>query len=100
MLDILNTVFKYREKQSPDQLGAYPERVHVNAMPERRYLWASRLLVIFSCISIALTMILATTIYVLLPQRGAYPQLMQTNSYFSQLEFMEKSEKTSPCAIC
>ena len=39
MLDIFQTIFKYREKKSPDQLGFYPEKVHVSAMPERRYLW-------------------------------------------------------------
>ena len=73
MLEIFNTVFKYKEKQSPDQLGFYPERVHVNAMPERRYLWTSRVLVILACLSICLNMMLAATIYLLLPQRTVQP---------------------------
>lgn len=96
MFDILQTVFKYKEKQSPDQLGAYPERVHVNAMPERRYLWASRLLVIFACLSICFSMMLASAIYLLLPQRGAYPRLLQVNNYFSRLELTEQQEKVMP----
>lgn len=93
MLDILRTVFKYREKQSPDKLGLYPEQVHVKAMPERRYLWTSRFLVITACLSICLSMMLAMTIFLLLPQRGAFPRLMQTNHYFSQLELIERQEK-------
>ncbi len=96
MLDILQTVFKYREKESPDVLGAFPERVHTRAMPERRYLWTSRFLVIFACISICFSMMLASTVYLLLPQRGAYPRLLQTNSYFSQLELTDVQEKTVP----
>ena len=93
MLDILQTVFKYREKESPDVLGAFPERVHTRAMPERRYLWTSRILVIFACISICFSMMLASTIYLLLPQRGAYPRLLQPNNYFSQLELTDVLEK-------
>lgn len=96
MLDIFQTIFKYREKESPDQLGFYPEKIHVSAMPERRYLWTSRILVIFSCISICFSMMLASAIYVLLPQRGAYPRLLQTNNYFSQLELTDVQEKTVP----
>lgn len=96
MLDIFQTIFKYREKKSPDKLGFYPEKVHVNAMPERRYLWTSRLLVIISCLSISFSMMLASAIYVLLPQRGAYPQLLQTNRYFSQLEMVDVQERAMP----
>ena len=77
MLDIIQTIFKYREKKSPDQLGYYPERVHVNAMPERRYLWTSRLLVIISCLSISVSMMLASAIYLLLPQRGVKKDLLK-----------------------
>ena len=93
MLDIIQTVFKYREKKSPDKLGLYPESVHVGAMPERRYLWTSRFLVIIACISICLSIMLASTVYLLLPQRGAYPRLLQTNKYFSQLELTDIQEK-------
>ena len=96
MLDIIQTIFKYKEKRSPDPLGHYPERIHVNAMPERRYLWTSRLLVIISCLSMCLSMMLASSIYVLLPQRGAYPRLLQSNRYFSQLELTDRQEKTVP----
>lgn len=96
MSELLNTLFRYREKKSPDKLGRFPEQVDIEAMPERRYLWTSRLLVIFSAISICLTMMLASTIYVLLPQRGAMPKLYQTNSYFSKLEKVRPGETTAP----
>lgn len=96
MLEIFNTVFKYKEKQSPDQLGLYPERVHVNAMPERRYLWTSRILVIFACMSICLNMMLAATVYLLLPQRTVYPKLFQINKYFSMLEQVQPAEVDFP----
>lgn len=96
MIDILRTVFKYREKESPDKLGAFPEWVHTNAMPERRYLWTSRFLVIFSCLSICFSMMLACAIFLLLPQKGAYPRLLQINNYFSQLELTDVHEKYVP----
>lgn len=96
MLELLNTLFRYREKKSPDKLGRFPERVDIAAMPERRYLWTSRLLVIFSAISICLTMMLASTIYVLLPQRGARPRLYNTNAFFSKLERVKPAETIVP----
>lgn len=96
MIDILRTVFKYREKESPDKLGAFPEWVHTDAMPERRYLWASRFLVILSCLSICFSMMLSCAIYLLLPQRGAYPRLLRVNNYFSQLELTDVQEKYVP----
>ena len=69
MFEIFHTIFKYREKESPDKLGLYPERVHVNAMPERRYLWTSRILVILAAISMSINMMLALTVYLLVPQK-------------------------------
>ena len=96
MLDIFHTIFKFRDKESPDKLGLYPENVHVNAMPERRYLWTSRVLVILVCLSIAFNMMLASTIYVLLPQRNAAPQLFKVNQNFSQLEQVQPMEINMP----
>lgn len=93
MFDIFRTIFKYREKKSPDKLGLYPESVHVDAMPERRYLWTSRILVVVSCLSISFNMMLAATIYLLLPQRSAYPRLLYINNYFSQLDQVEPQER-------
>lgn len=96
MSDILNTVFKYKEKSSPDKLGAYPERVHIKAMPERRYLWSSRILVILSIFSICFNMMLASTIYVLLPQKRVVPRLMYLDPLFNQMALLEPSEVNIP----
>lgn len=93
MWDIFHTVFKYREKESPDKLGLYPERVHIAALPERRYLWTSRLLVILAVISMSFTMMLALSICLMLPQKTVYPRLLQINKYFSILELVQPAEK-------
>lgn len=86
MFDIFNTLFRYKDKKSPDELGAYPIKVHIDAFPERRYLWTSRLLVILSGLSICLNMILVLTIYLLVPSVKVQPQFFNINKYFSQIE--------------
>ena len=92
-IELFNTVFKYKDKKTVDKLGLYPEAVHTSAMPERRYLWTARMLVILSCLSICFNIILVSSIYVMLPQRSAYPMLFQNNKTFSQLELVERSER-------
>ena len=96
MFDIFTTVFKYKEKASPDKLGVYPEHVHIKAMPERRYLWSSRLLVILAVFSICLNMALASTIYLLLPQKHSSPRLLYINNDFNQMQLLEPSEMDVP----
>lgn len=93
MVSILGTLFKYKEKESPDELGLFPERVHVDAFPERRYLWTSRFLVIVTCLSICLNMVIASVLYLLLPQQHVTPRLFRINNDFSSLEQMQKSER-------
>lgn len=93
MTGIFNTLFRYREKKSPDRLGLFPESVDIQAMPERRYLWTSRVLVIFCALSFSVTIMLASTLYLLLPQRGARPELLTTNRFFSRLEKSEPLER-------
>ena len=93
MRGIFDLIFRYREKESPDKLGFYPEKVHIEAMPERRYLWTSRILVIVSALSISLTIVLASTIYILLPQRGARPRLLEEKDSFWILRDVEPLEK-------
>lgn len=61
-----------------------------------RYLWTSRVLVILSCLSISFNMMLAATIYLLLPQRTVYPRLFQINKYFSMLEQVQPAEINYP----
>ncbi|MFV0626197.1 MAG: type IV secretion system protein [Alphaproteobacteria bacterium] len=98
MFGIFRTIFKYKEKESPDVLGKYPELLDVSAMPERRYLWTSRVLVIVACISICINMMLSSTIYLMLPQRDALPRLLYINKYFSVLERLQPDEIIVPAA--
>lgn len=86
MFDIFHTLFRYKEKESPDDLGAFPVKVHVEAFPERRYLWTSRLLVIFTGFSICVNVVLVLTIYLLIPSIKVHPQFFSINKYFSQIE--------------
>ncbi len=96
MFEIFHTIFRYREKESPDVLGLYPEKVHVDAMPERRYLWTSRVLVIISFICICLCMMLSLCIYIMIPQRQVSPIFLRINDYFSQLEVVQPGEINYP----
>ena len=93
MLDLFNTVFRYKENKSPDKLGKYPEAIHTLAFPERRYLWTSRLLVIFSCLSICINLILVSAIFLMTPQRGASPLLFHNDKQFNQLAVLEQQER-------
>jgi len=96
-----STLFRYREKKSPDILGLYPERVHINAMPERRYLWTSRIMVIIGVFNICITMMLALTIYILLPQRKSLPALYQVDneSYSLKPSVPAEINKTPPSLL-
>jgi type IV secretory pathway component VirB8 len=96
MLDIFQTLFRYKEKESPDELGFYPGKVHVDAFPERRYLWTSHLLVILSALSISFNMILAASIYLLLPMIRVKPRFFRINNYFNQIELIQPREIRYP----
>ncbi len=93
MKDIFYTIFKYKDKKSPDTLGLYPERVHTKAFPERRYLWSSRMLVIIATISISINMILASLFIILIPQKTSSPRLLHVNEDFYNLEQTQPAEK-------
>ena len=96
MFDIFRTLFRYKEKESPDDLEAYPVKVHVDAFPERRYLWTSRFLVVFTGLSICLNVILVLAIYLMIPNIKVYPQFFNINQYFSQIEQVQPNEIRYP----
>ena len=54
----LYSLIAYKDKETKDHLEAYPERLHVRALPERRYLKASRTLVILALISLSFNIFL------------------------------------------
>ena len=89
MVSILGTLFKYKEKESPDVLGYFPERVHVDAFPERRYLWTSRFLVMLTCLSICFNMLIACIIYLLLPEQHVQPRLFVLDNDVNQVKVLE-----------
>ena len=93
MVSILGTLFKYKEKESPDSLGFFPERVHIDAFPERRYLWTTRLLVIVTCLSICLNIVISCSIYLLLPQLRVRPRLFRIDKQENVLKEMQRSER-------
>ena len=93
MVSILGTLFKYKEKESPDVLGYFPERVHVDAFPERRYLWTSRFLVMLTCLSICFNMLIACIIYLLLPEQHVRPRLFVLDNDVNQVKVLEPDER-------
>ena len=61
-LQILKRIFKIKEKQVPenqDDLGAYPLRMQISAIPERRYLRTARLLAVLAFLNLAVLIGLA-----------------------------------------
>ncbi|MBE6453103.1 MAG: hypothetical protein E7012_06420 [Alphaproteobacteria bacterium] len=92
MAEWLSVIFRFKEKKAFDILGKYPTNIHTPAFPERRYLWTSRLLVICACLSICLTIILAMTIFLLLPQRGAKPLLLEKDETHQVIKSSRNAE--------
>lgn len=92
MSDWFITIFKYKDKKSPDKLGKFPTDVHIPSFPERRYLWTSRVLVGIGVFSLCSTTMLASAIYVLLPQRRAVPQLYEHLEHSSSLSLVPQEE--------
>lgn len=77
---IFSSLFRYKDRKTPDKLGLYPLLFHIKAMPERRYLWTARVLAIVATINISLMIVLTMIIYLLLPQKGARPLLYRQNN--------------------
>jgi len=63
------SIIRNDEEATNDELGAYPERLHVSAFPERRYLKTSRIIAIAIFITIFINMALAF-IYMKLASEG------------------------------
>ena len=92
MSEWLSLIFRYKEKKTSDKLGKYPSNIHTLAFPERRYLWTSRLLVICAAISCSFTIIFTMTIFLLLPQRGARPLLLEKDNLYQSLKEISPME--------
>lgn len=92
-MGLFNLLFRYKDKKSPDKLGFYPEKLHVSAFPERRYLWSSRILVICAVMSICVNIALTSIILVLPAQRSAGPSLFTINEESHNLEAIQPIHK-------
>lgn len=90
MANLFYTLFKYKEKAQKDELGYYPEKVHVRAFPERRYLWTSRFFVVISCLSMCVNMILGAILCLLIPMRRTNLMPMQIDYTRYQVTHMEE----------
>ena len=53
-------------------------------------------MVIFTCLSICVNMMLALSLYVMLPQKSSTPRLFYIDRYFSQIGWMEPAEMKYP----
>ena len=78
-MSLFSLLFRYKDKKSPDKLGLYPEKFHIPAFPERRYLWSSRILVVCAVMSICANIALTSIVYVLTPQRSSRPVFFNVN---------------------
>lgn len=97
MFEWFSLLFRSKDKKSPDVLGKFPLDVHIDAYPERRYLWTSRIMVICGAFSLCITIMLAMTIYLLLPQKISKPTLYEAQEYNSSLRPVQKAEvRASP----
>ena len=83
---IFINIFRYRDKKSPDILGKYPQEFHISSLPERRYLWTSRILAIFAVVSFCLNVMLTLLLYILLPQKNSAPDFYVVNQNLFTLE--------------
>ena len=90
-MNFFQFLFSKPDESTNDKLGAYPEKVHVRAMPERRYLKTSRSMTLLSSALICSMMVLSFTIYLLSPMLRAEPLLMAIDKRFYKLEPIQPS---------
>lgn len=88
--NILNSLFNVKDQETSDMLGAYPEKVHVRAMPERRYLLTSRFLVITSIVAMCINVMLACTLFMMIPQKSSRPRLTWMDKRFNSVALVER----------
>ena len=85
-MNIFKFLFSKVDDNTNDKLGAYPEKVHVGAMPERRYLKTSRIMTLLSAGLLCMSIILTFCIYMLSPLVRSVPQLLAIDKRFYKLE--------------
>ena len=85
-------LFSQKDEATKDKLGAYPERMHVRALPERRYLKTARIMTIATLMSLMLNVALAFIIMYIAPQmtttitKGERNYLFQADKFFKEVK--------------
>ncbi|CCZ21438.1 unknown [Acetobacter sp. CAG:977] len=95
-MNLFKFLFSKEDEATNDKLGAYPEKVHVAAMPERRYLKTSRVMTIVAVGMLCGVIILALILYMLAPQLHAVPGLYYINKQFYRLSPVQRSVVVRP----
>ena len=90
-MSIFKFLFSEVDDDTNDRLGAYPEKVHVRAMPERRYLKTSRIMTFVATALLCMSVMLTFVIYILSPQLRSEPVLLKIDKRFYKLEPVENS---------
>lgn len=95
-MNLFKFLFSKADEDSNDKLGAYPEKVHVGAMPERRYLKTSRVMTLLACALLCGIIVLGFVIYLLAPQLRAEPMLLAIDKQFYRLEPVQRDVVRTP----
>jgi len=82
-------LFQKNQTNSPDRLGAYPERMQVRALPERRFLKTSRLLAVGTIINIVVLFMLGT-IYLYLIDHADISITGQQKAHLYSIDYEKK----------
>ncbi len=82
----LSLLFNNKDESTNDKLGEYPAKVHVSAMPERRYLNTTRIMTLLSVFSLCITVILALILYLLPPQITSTPTFAAVNALDNDIQ--------------
>lgn len=90
-MNFFQFLFSKPDESTNDKLGAYPEKVHVRAMPERRYLKTSRSMTLSSVALLSLMIILSFSLYMLAPLLRTDPLLLAIDKRFYKLEPLQLS---------
>lgn len=90
-MNFFKFLFSKPDESTNDKLGAYPEKVHVRAMPERRYLKTSRTMTLTASALICSCIALTSVVYLLSPLLRAEPLLMAIDKRFYKLEPVQSS---------
>ena len=97
-MSVFQFLFSEVDDSSNDRLGAYPEKVHVRAMPERRYLKTSRIMTFVAAAMLCGVIMLTFVVYVLSPQLRSEPILLKIDKRFYKLEPVERQHVIQPSA--